>query len=196
MSLLVAMTIDYSLFILTRYREQLLAGMFVLFLVKPEPWLILEGDDTYRAVERVLETAGHTIFVSGTTLIVCFLGLVVLPLNMMQSLGIACSITLFLVMTINLSLAPCLLLTFPNFFARYGIEFIALILTVSRCVQPFETPCGTIKWGSIENEQPEDDDLSGTHQYLVSVNSTPEGSFVGADENSVYVLLLFWGLRY
>ena len=53
MSITLAVSIDYSLFILSRYREE-----------------IVQGLDVRAAVEQALGTAGHTVLVSGTTLAV------------------------------------------------------------------------------------------------------------------------------
>jgi uncharacterized membrane protein YdfJ with MMPL/SSD domain len=57
MSLMIALGIDYSLFLLSRFREELLAG-----------------EHPQRAVANMLATSGHTIVVSGVTLIGCFAG--------------------------------------------------------------------------------------------------------------------------
>jgi hypothetical protein len=53
MSITLAVSIDYSLFILSRYREE-----------------IMQGLEVGAAVEQSLGTAGHTVLVSGTTLAV------------------------------------------------------------------------------------------------------------------------------
>ena len=53
MSITLAVSIDYSLFILSRYREE-----------------IIQGLEVGAAVEQALGTAGHTVLVSGTTLAV------------------------------------------------------------------------------------------------------------------------------
>ncbi len=53
MSITLAVSIDYSLFILSRYREE-----------------IMQGLEVAAAVEQSLGTAGHTVLVSGTTLAV------------------------------------------------------------------------------------------------------------------------------
>lgn len=53
MSITLAVSIDYSLFILSRYREE-----------------IIQGLEVGAAVEQSLGTAGHTVLVSGTTLAV------------------------------------------------------------------------------------------------------------------------------
>jgi uncharacterized membrane protein YdfJ with MMPL/SSD domain len=54
----------------------------------------------------------------------------------MQSLGLACALTLLILVLVNLTLVPSILLTFPNFFAN--------------CVQPM-TICGfTFDWGSYD----------------------------------------------
>lgn len=101
MSILIAMNIDYSLFLLSRYREAL--G---------------EGQNPFEAVVDVFGTAGHTILVSGMTLLISFMGLLFFPLNMLVSLGIGCTVAMFCTLAINLSLTPCLLLMFPIFFSN------------------------------------------------------------------------------
>eukprot|EP01062_Namystynia_karyoxenos_P071653 TRINITY_DN672_c0_g1_i4.p1 TRINITY_DN672_c0_g1~~TRINITY_DN672_c0_g1_i4.p1 ORF type:complete len:1020 (+),score=255.13 TRINITY_DN672_c0_g1_i4:97-3060(+) len=101
MSILIAMSIDYGLFLLTRYREELERGV-----------------GTEKAVERMLVSAGHTIIVSGLTLAVCFFGLVFLQNDFMVSVGLGCGIVLLCVLAFNLFITPLLLLNFPAFFER------------------------------------------------------------------------------
>lgn len=101
MSLLVAMSIDYSLFLLSRYREALLAGV--------------RGK---KAVTIMIKSAGHTILVSGATLCFCFLGLMLIPIDLIRSTGVGCALSVGTAFAVNLTLTPVLLLTFPNFFER------------------------------------------------------------------------------
>ena len=100
MSLLLAMGFDYQLFLLTRYSEALRAGQ-----------------SPRAAVITMLSTAGHTILVSGSTLTVCFLGLVIFPLDLMISTGIGCALAVSVTLIVNITLTPTLLLAFPSFFS-------------------------------------------------------------------------------
>ena len=107
MSLMIAMSIDYGLFLLSRYSEELKlqvesCGEF----------------DTPAAVVQMLLTAGHTISVSGLTLAVSFLGLTFFKLNIIQSFGVGCGTVLLIVLLTNLFLIPLLLLSFPGFFEK------------------------------------------------------------------------------
>jgi RND superfamily putative drug exporter len=84
--------IDYALFIVTRYREGLQAGL------PPE-------DATARAVD----TAGRAVLSAGTTVIIAVLGLFTLGLDMIR--GLAAGITLGVLMTMlaALTLLPAVL---------------------------------------------------------------------------------------
>eukprot|EP01062_Namystynia_karyoxenos_P071654 TRINITY_DN672_c0_g1_i5.p1 TRINITY_DN672_c0_g1~~TRINITY_DN672_c0_g1_i5.p1 ORF type:complete len:818 (+),score=330.97 TRINITY_DN672_c0_g1_i5:860-3313(+) len=101
MSILIAMSIDYGLFLLTRYREEL-----------------ERGAETETAVSRMLVSAGHTVTVSGLTLAVCFFGLTFLQNSFMVSVGLGCGIVLLCVLGFNLFITPLLLLNCPAFFER------------------------------------------------------------------------------
>ena len=101
MSATIAMSIDYSLFLLSRYREELLA---------------LRPVET--AIIQMLRTSGHTVLVSGTTLALCFAGLAFFQVSMLSIPGLATAIAITIAVIVNLSLTPALLLAFPTFFAN------------------------------------------------------------------------------
>eukprot|EP00756_Hemistasia_phaeocysticola_P011157 Hpha_TRINITY_DN15094_c1_g10::TRINITY_DN15094_c1_g10_i1::g.123779::m.123779/K06994/K06994; putative drug exporter of the RND superfamily len=101
MSILIAMSIDYGLFLLTRYREELEKGVA-----------------NELAVGRMIVSAGHTIVVSGLTLSMCFFGLTFLQNDFMVSVGMGCGIVLLCVLAMNLIVTPLLMLNFPKFFYR------------------------------------------------------------------------------
>eukprot|EP00759_Apiculatamorpha_spiralis_P045224 PhF_6_TR42106/c0_g1_i1/m.63571/K06994/K06994; putative drug exporter of the RND superfamily len=101
MSVLIAMSIDYALFMLTRYREELGRGK--------------TGEDCLVAV---LRTAGHTITVSGLTLCTCFMSLCFFRLNMLVSLGIANAVVIVVTLLINVTFVPALFLAFKDFFEK------------------------------------------------------------------------------
>lgn len=54
--------------------------------------------------------------------------------NMLQSLGVACAVTLCVVLLVNLTLAPVMLLTFDKFF--------------SNTIKPFSCGKCKIEWGA------------------------------------------------
>ena len=93
MTMTLAISFDYSLFVCSRYLEARKAGV---------------KDETKR-VRAVLRGAGHTIVVSGSTLIACFLGLLCFPNAMLRGVGAAISIGLACAMVVNLTLSPALL---------------------------------------------------------------------------------------
>ena len=68
------------------------------------------------AVHAMLCSAGHTVLVSGVTLMVCWLGLVFFPVSLLSSVGLAAAFAIFAAIVVNLTLTPVLLFTFPNFF--------------------------------------------------------------------------------
>eukprot|EP01064_Diplonema_japonicum_P003098 TRINITY_DN12046_c0_g1_i1.p1 TRINITY_DN12046_c0_g1~~TRINITY_DN12046_c0_g1_i1.p1 ORF type:complete len:896 (+),score=46.29 TRINITY_DN12046_c0_g1_i1:45-2732(+) len=107
MSILIAMSIDYGLFLLSRYKEELIK--------QRESGKEL---DTRLAVITMLHSAGHTITVSGLTLATCFLGLLFFRMSIMRSLGVGCAIVLMTVLLSNLIIVPLLLCWFPRFFQR------------------------------------------------------------------------------
>lgn len=112
MVLAIAMSVDYNLFLLTRYREDLLAG-------HPVP----------DAVLHALLSSGYTIVVSGSTLMCCTTGLYLLPLDLIASLGLAGTISVFAAMLFNLTFVPAVLVYFPRFFAMgiLGVEVEAAL---------------------------------------------------------------------
>ena len=65
------MSIDYSLFLLSRFREEVEGG------ATPDA-----------AVATMMASAGHTVLVSGSTLTLCFLGLLLFPVEFLGMMGL------------------------------------------------------------------------------------------------------------
>ena len=104
MSLVIALSIDYSLFLLTRYREE-----------------ILKGKSVSDSVQLMSKNAGHTITISGLILIVCYLGLIFFPLQLLSTIGLGAAITILITLAVNLTLTPAMLLTFDKFFKKFTL---------------------------------------------------------------------------
>ncbi len=102
MSTIIALSVDYSLFLLSRFREERDKGV--------EPLL---------AVEVMMQHAGHNVFISGCTIFIAFLGLVFCPLDMLSSVGIGTAVAIFFTIGINLIMTTVWLLTFPDFFGSF-----------------------------------------------------------------------------
>lgn len=95
MSLGIAICFDYSLFMLTRFREEMDAGK--------------SKEDS---VFSCLAQAGHVVALSGTTLFFTFALLVAFPQNFLQSVGYGCGAVVLTAMFANLTITPSLLLSF------------------------------------------------------------------------------------
>ncbi|MFV2016434.1 MAG: MMPL family transporter, partial [Candidatus Heimdallarchaeota archaeon] len=96
-SVIISMTlgigVDYSLFLLSRFREER-----------------LKGESVENSVVKMLKHAGHTVFTSGLTLTIALIGLVFFPITILSSVGIAISVAILILLAINLTLTPALLL--------------------------------------------------------------------------------------
>ena len=87
------LSIDYSLFIVTRFREELAAN----------------GGDNRHALERTLATAGRTVLFSGLTVSVSLLGLLLFPEGFLRSMGLGAIGAVLVAMLSALTILPALL---------------------------------------------------------------------------------------
>ena len=86
------LAIDYSLFIISRYREELAAGLGV--------------ED---AISRTLTTAGRTVLFSSLTVAAAMASLLVFPLKFLYSMGVAGVFVALLASTVALLVLPAVL---------------------------------------------------------------------------------------
>eukprot|EP01105_Mastigella_eilhardi_P013546 TRINITY_DN3089_c0_g1_i3.p1 TRINITY_DN3089_c0_g1~~TRINITY_DN3089_c0_g1_i3.p1 ORF type:complete len:868 (-),score=205.36 TRINITY_DN3089_c0_g1_i3:122-2566(-) len=98
LSLIIAMSIDYSLFVLMRFKEEACNG----------------GSNT-DAVNRSMLHAGRIVLTSGGVLLATYIGLVVFPLEFIRAIGVSAAAGLFFTIVVSLSLTPALLLILPCF---------------------------------------------------------------------------------
>eukprot|EP00928_Gymnodinium_smaydae_P031588 TRINITY_DN23140_c0_g1_i1.p1 TRINITY_DN23140_c0_g1~~TRINITY_DN23140_c0_g1_i1.p1 ORF type:complete len:1055 (+),score=164.37 TRINITY_DN23140_c0_g1_i1:91-3165(+) len=98
-----AMSIDYSLFLLTRFQKETLANVPV-----------------FPAVVAMLETSGRIVLVSGTILFLCFGAIGAFPGDVILSMGIGASVAVFAGVLAALTFTPAVILAFPNFFTTQG----------------------------------------------------------------------------
>lgn len=83
--------IDYTLFLVTRYRE-----------------LLREGADPADAAVGAMRTAGRAVLFAGITVVVSLLGLMVIGLPFITGIGVATSITVLVTLISSLTLMPAL----------------------------------------------------------------------------------------
>jgi RND superfamily putative drug exporter len=84
--------IDYALFILTRYREELAAG----HAYAP-------------AAERAMATAGRAVLFAGITVVIALMGMLLLGISFLYGVAIAASLAVLLTMAAALTLLPAVL---------------------------------------------------------------------------------------
>ena len=81
MSLGIAVCFDYTLFMVTRFRDE----------------IIIKKKTRQDAVLKCLEASGHVVALSGLTLFCTFIILIAIPQNFLQSIGYGCSAVVFTV---------------------------------------------------------------------------------------------------
>ncbi|MFG2941460.1 MMPL family transporter [Streptomyces sp. NPDC048282] len=87
-----AVAIDYALFIVSRYRNEL-----------------KDGHDPEEAVGRALGTAGSAVVFAGLTVIIALAGLSVIGIRMMTDIGLSAAFAVALAVLIALTLLPAML---------------------------------------------------------------------------------------
>ncbi len=109
-----AVGIDYSLFIVSRFREEMDRGLSV-----------------QDAVARSGETAGRTVLFSGLTVVIALCGMFIIPMGFFQSLGLGAILVVMVAMAATLTLLPAILavlgqkvdlLSIPFFRRKGGAE--------------------------------------------------------------------------
>jgi RND superfamily putative drug exporter len=87
-----AVGIDYSLFVVQRFREERAKGLAVV-----------------DAVERAGDTATRAVFFSGLTVVIALMGLLIMPDTVMRSLGIGAILVVIAAVAAALTLLPAVL---------------------------------------------------------------------------------------
>ena len=84
-----AVGIDYSLVIVSRYRDELARGL-----------------DTKAAIERAGATAGRTVLFSGLTVVIALCGILIVPFSFFQSLALGAILVVLVALAATLTLLP------------------------------------------------------------------------------------------
>jgi RND superfamily putative drug exporter len=98
--------IDYSLFVVTRYRAEVRAGR-----------------DRDQAVEMAIDTAGRTVMFAAITVVIALLGLLLLGLNFMQGVALGAATAVLATMFAALTVIPALIGGSGNFIDGVLHEF-------------------------------------------------------------------------
>ena len=102
-SIVLGVGVDYNLFLLTRFREER-----------------LNGNSVIASTKTMMKYAGHTVFTSGFTLTISLAGLVLFPISILSSVGVAITVGIFVLLGINLTFTPALLLLFGEWIQKSG----------------------------------------------------------------------------
>jgi RND superfamily putative drug exporter len=84
--------IDYALFVVTRYRAEVRAGL-----------------DRNEAVEKAIDSAGRTVMFAAITVVIALLGLLLLGLNFMQGVALGAATAVLATMFAALTIIPALI---------------------------------------------------------------------------------------
>ena len=101
-----AVGIDYSLLIVSRFRDELDRGL-----------------DRQAAIERAGETAGRTVLFSGVTVVIALCGILIVPFGFFQSLGLGAILVVLVAMAGTLTLLPANLAIHGGRINKFPIPF-------------------------------------------------------------------------
>lgn len=116
MSVTIAMSIDYSLFLLSRYREEVERNTHGSHGLSKFEMIKISRD----AIRQTTRWSGKVIALSGCILSLTYFGLIFYPMEVLQSVGLGAGLAIVCTILVNLTLTPALLLIFPYFFSQFG----------------------------------------------------------------------------
>ncbi|HEY55709.1 MAG TPA: MMPL family transporter, partial [Dehalococcoidia bacterium] len=119
-----AVGIDYSLFVLTRFREER-----------------QRGREKMDAIGVAGATASRAVFFSGLTVVLALTGLVIFPLSIFISMGIGSILVVFMAISASLTLLPAMLGLLGDRVNKFRIPFIQ-----RGAAQNYESPTGFWAW--------------------------------------------------
>jgi uncharacterized membrane protein YdfJ with MMPL/SSD domain len=102
------LAIDYSLFVVSRYREE---------IAKSGPGI--------RAMKRTMSTAGRTVFFSSLTVAAALASLIIFPQRFLYSMGLGGALVALLAATIALTVLPAVLALLGNRVNAWSPKFLA-----------------------------------------------------------------------
>ena len=102
-----AVGIDYSLLIVSRFRDELARGL-----------------DIPAAIERAGETAGRTVLFSGLTVIIALFGMFLVPFSFFQSLATGAILVVFVALAATLTFLPANLALHGKRINRLAVPFL------------------------------------------------------------------------
>ena len=102
-----AVGIDYSLIIVSRFRDELARGL-----------------DIPAAIERAGETAGRTVLFSGLTVIIALFGMFLVPFSFFQSLATGAILVVFVALAATLTFLPANLALHGKRINRLAVPFL------------------------------------------------------------------------
>eukprot|EP00928_Gymnodinium_smaydae_P061391 TRINITY_DN45479_c0_g1_i1.p1 TRINITY_DN45479_c0_g1~~TRINITY_DN45479_c0_g1_i1.p1 ORF type:complete len:912 (+),score=194.66 TRINITY_DN45479_c0_g1_i1:65-2800(+) len=103
MAVSLAMSIDYSLFLLTRFQREISSGL-----------------NLTDALVLMLRNSGRIVLLSGLILFLCFASTGIIPGDIIKSMGAGGAVGVLSTVLAALTLTPALLLTFKDFFMGNG----------------------------------------------------------------------------
>lgn len=124
------LAIDYALFIVTRFREEVAAN----------------GGQTRSALERTMATAGRTVLFSGLTVSVSLLGLLLFPEGFLRSMGLGAIGAVLVAMLAALTILPALLAVLGT-----RVNALSLQRLVRRSSAPRQTGEAHGAWYRLSN---------------------------------------------
>lgn len=120
-----AVGIDYSLFVLTRFREER-----------------QRGREKMDAIGVAGATASRAVFFSGITVVLALTGLVIFPLSIFISIGIGSILVVLMAISASLTLLPAMLGLLGDRVNKFRIPFIQR----GKAAQNYESPTGFWAW--------------------------------------------------
>ncbi|KAA6391117.1 MAG: putative mmpl domain protein [Streblomastix strix] len=121
MSICLALSIDYSLFLLSRFRDELIKGTSIA-----------------RSIHLMTRYSGRIICLSGGILTLAFISNTLLKNGMLLALGICSAISTLVNLIVNITAVPAFLFAFPSFFSDFGwLGFGSCFSKISCCNSKF-----------------------------------------------------------